>query len=131
MNFKKLIILGSTLLLIIGVFYYGKQFLDVDKCLDNGGSFNYKNNECVFRSLLNNINLSDEKVSTMSRDELWKIGVKHLGWPAELPRNITKDTIHQKLLDAKYAKVGDLGDKSHISIDEIGSKDLYKDAKLQ
>ena len=90
-------------------FYYGKQFFDVDKCLGNGGSFNYETNECIFESLLNNVDLSDENVSSMSRDDLWEIGVKHLGWPKEIPNEITKEELHQKLLYAKYVKVGDMG----------------------
>lgn len=105
---KKIFILIFALLLILGVFYYGKQFLVVDKCLDNGGSFSYENNECVFESLLNNVDLSDKSVSSMSRSELWQIGIKHLGWPEETPSDVTKEEIHQKLLDAKYAKVGDM-----------------------
>ena len=109
MTSKKLFIFIFTLILIFGAFYYGKQFLDVDKCLDNGGSFNYESNECVFKSLLNNIDLSDKSVSSMSRIDLWQIGVKHLGWPEDLPSEVTKEEIHQKLLDAKYFKVGDMG----------------------
>lgn len=108
MTNKKIYILIFVLLLIIGAFYYGDRFLEIDKCLDNGGSFNYENSECVFESLLNNIDLSDKAVSDMSRDDLWQIGVKHLGWPKELPSEVTKEDLHQNLLDAKYFKVGDM-----------------------
>ena len=107
---KKFILLIFALLLILGLFYYGKQFLKVDKCLDNGGSFDYENSECVFGSLLNNVDLSDKNVSSMSLNELWNIGVKYLDWPKDLPTDVTKEEIHQKLLNAKYAKVGDMGD---------------------
>lgn len=55
----------------------------------------------------NEINLSDEAVSNMSKNELWKIGVEHFNWPINPEENLSKNLIHQKLLDAKYAAVGD------------------------
>ncbi|MEM7402088.1 MAG: hypothetical protein AAF304_09085 [Pseudomonadota bacterium] len=116
---KKNFISLISVLLIIGAFYYGKHFLEVDKCLDNGGSFNYENDECIFKSLLNNVDLSDERASSMSKDDLWEIGVKHLGWPKEIPSEATKEDIHQILLDAKYAKVGDMGGEWEIESSPI------------
>ena len=56
---------------------------------------------------MNDVNLSDEAVHEMSKQELWQIGVEYLNWPVEVDEKLTKEEIHQKLLDAKYLRVGD------------------------
>lgn len=101
------------------------RFFNIDKCLDNGGSYDYENNVCMYGPGLNDINLSDEKVSGMSREELWLLGVKYLGWPEDLPSDLSKEVIHQKLLDAKYAKVVDHQGYSGV----IGPKELIEPTK--
>ena len=55
------------------------------------------------------VDLSDAAVSAISREELWAIGVHHAAWPAEIPSGATKLDIHQRLLEVKYAHVGDFG----------------------
>lgn len=67
--------------------------------------------------LMNDVNLSDEAVHEMNNQELWKIGVEYLNWPAEMDEELTKEEIHQKLLDAKYLKVGDMHDSTTIIIE--------------
>ena len=48
-------------------------------------------------------------VAELSADELWALGVKHLGWPAARPTEVPKDKMQQLLLQAKYRDVGDFG----------------------
>lgn len=55
------------------------------------------------------IDLSEGAVAALSAEELWELGVRHLGWPAGLPAGATKDAVHQKLLQGKYRDVGDYG----------------------
>lgn len=59
---------------------------------------------------LRDLDLSDEHVAEMTRDELWRIGVEHLGWPRQAPDDADKAAVHQCLLDAKYEDVGDYWD---------------------
>lgn len=73
----------------------------------------------IAETLLNDIDLSDQAVSKMSKGELWQIGVENLNWPAQFDDNLSKGVIHQRLLDAKYVNVGDF-DK-YIGLIEIPS----------
>ena len=53
------------------------------------------------------LDLSDEHVTKMTRDDLWRIGVERLGWPQQMPDDADKAAIHRRLLEAKYEGVGD------------------------
>lgn len=66
------------------------------------------------KAFMNDVNLSDEAVHEMNKQELWKIGVEYLSWPVEIDEELTKGMIHQKLLDAKYSNVGDMHDSAII-----------------
>lgn len=46
MNSKKLITLVLALLILVAALYFGKQFLDVDACLDSGSRWNYEIDVC-------------------------------------------------------------------------------------
>ena len=60
---------------------------------------------------MNDVNLTDEAVSKMTKEELWDIGVQHLNWPENDGDDLTKDEIHQKLLEGKYANFTDFLNK--------------------
>jgi hypothetical protein len=63
------------------------------------------------------VDLSDQAVAALSTEELWKLGVLHLGWPQELPAGATKDEVHQQLLQGKYRDVGDFGYGDRVGSD--------------
>jgi len=45
---KKVIILITFILLIISFLFWAKGCLDIDKCLDSGGRWNYETGECEY-----------------------------------------------------------------------------------
>jgi hypothetical protein len=55
------------------------------------------------------LDLSGPAVAELSADELWVLGVEHLGWTAARPAGSTKEQVHQLLLQGKYREVGDFG----------------------
>lgn len=73
------------------------------------------------------LDLSDAAVAELSADELWALGVKHLGWSAARPEGMPKEEIHQLLLQAKYLEVGDF-DPGEFGVDDFrdgaGAEDL-------
>jgi hypothetical protein len=48
MKNKKIVITGVVLLIVIAGAVYLKGFLDVDRCLDSGGRWNYEAKSCEY-----------------------------------------------------------------------------------
>ena len=57
--------------------------------------------------LLWSFNLSDDAVGRMTAGDLWEIGVECLAWSEEVPEGISKATVRERLMAAKYRDVGD------------------------
>jgi hypothetical protein len=48
MKTKKIIILVLGVICLVGILAYLKRQVDIDKCLDNGGRWNYEDNICEY-----------------------------------------------------------------------------------
>ncbi len=48
MKSKKIFILILTVIYLIAIFIYLKREVAIDKCLDNGGRWNYEKNVCEY-----------------------------------------------------------------------------------
>jgi hypothetical protein len=51
MRTKRAILLAASLVLLTVFLFYVKRYMDVDKCLDNGGRWNYATGVCEYREM--------------------------------------------------------------------------------
>ncbi len=51
MNKKKKFLLSVAVLLVIAFAFWMKGCLDIDKCLDNGGRWNYEKGICEYQDI--------------------------------------------------------------------------------
>jgi sensor domain CHASE-containing protein len=49
MKKKKILIITLIIILILAFAYWFKGYMAVDKCLDNGGRWNYKKSVCEYK----------------------------------------------------------------------------------
>lgn len=54
MKSKKIILLVLSIICLAVVFGYLKRQLAIDKCLDNGGRWNYEKNTCEYSNIKTN-----------------------------------------------------------------------------
>jgi hypothetical protein len=48
MRKKKLIVMALIMILALAFIYWCKGYMDVDKCLDGGGRWNYEKSSCEY-----------------------------------------------------------------------------------
>lgn len=48
MKLKKIVTIILSLIFFAAIIIYSKREVDIDKCLDNGGRWNYEHNMCEY-----------------------------------------------------------------------------------